>query len=199
MTDLAETIGLLRAAFPRQDFPPVSVQVYARALKDLDPALVQQAVVRLCQREDWLPSIAKIRRECAEVALRLPSVTEAWLMAQTPVGRAGAPPPVKAAVEAVGGPYSFRIADAEQLERRFQKAYRELREAEIRSYAESAPGPSRIGSGLSGTERAAAPVTGAAIDSAPDTRAASTVGGVPIGRRRTPSRPSTGAPAEGAE
>lgn len=140
MTDLAETIGLLRAAFPRQDFPPVSVQVYARALKDLDDALVQQAVVRLCQREDWLPSIAKIRREVAEIALRLPSVTEAWLMVQTPVGRAGAAPPVKAAMEAMGGPYALRTLSSEDAERRFRQSYKELREAELRSYAESAPG-----------------------------------------------------------
>lgn len=165
---IPECLALLRAAFPRQEFPPTSVQIYARALADLEDADVEAAARTLICRAKFLPSIAEIRREVAEHMLALPTATEAWLMVSTPAGRAGAPPPVKAAVAAIGGPWELAHGTAETMERRFRRAYDEIREGEIRLIAERRPPGLMVGSqprdeltaGEIGAETAAAIVEG---------------------------------------
>lgn len=142
---LAETLAVMRAAFPLQDFPASSVQVYMRALADLPAEEVALAVENLIGRAEWMPSIAAIRREVAEVRLGLPNETAAWQMIQTPVGRMGAPPPVQAALAAVGGPWAVRSTESpERLRAQFRRAYAEIREGEIRQVAERRTGPEEL-------------------------------------------------------
>lgn len=152
---MAETLAMLRAAFPRQEFPPISVQIYVRALADLDASVIHSAACVLIGRSKWMPSIAEIRREAAEQLLNLPTATEAWLMVNSPIGRAGAPPPVKRAIEVIGGEWTIKSQAADSVERRFRAAYTEIREAELAQIAERRPPGLMVGNQPHGELRVA--------------------------------------------
>ena len=97
----SEALALLRATYPRQDFPDLTVAVYGRMLADLDDEAVVPAVQRLINRCTFLPSVAEIRQEVAEARLGLPSAEEAWEIARC--GRLReAPAEVQAAAAAAG-------------------------------------------------------------------------------------------------
>jgi hypothetical protein len=146
MSDLPTTIGVLRAAFPRHEFPPASVQVYAQALADLGPQAVESAVKALIGRVDWLPSIATIRREVARRELGMPNATEAWEVANSPILYPNAHPCVKAAVQAIGGTWSLRQGRTADVHRDFRRAYEDICESSIRDIAEKGRNGQMIGS-----------------------------------------------------
>jgi hypothetical protein len=107
---LTASIAVLRAAYPRQEFPDDTVRVYVRQLSDLDEDAVARAVDRLTKKSVFLPSIAEIRQEVAEEQLALPSASEAWEIAETGDLR-NAPDEVRAATECVGGRYAILRSD----------------------------------------------------------------------------------------
>lgn len=138
---MLRTIERLRAAYPRQAFPPESVAMYVVSLVDLPPEDVALAVSALVSRSEWLPSIAEIRRQVVEASLALPRAAAAWELIQTVEGRRDAPEVVRRALALVGGPYALRsTTNPSVLAGQFRKAYDELREDEIRARAENVSG-----------------------------------------------------------
>lgn len=147
-TDLiAASVGVLRDAYPRQEFPVASVRLYARQLRDLDPQALAEAVQRLIRRSEWLPSIAEIRREVATAALDAPSEYAAWSIVQLCAQQGGTIADVsttepvramlRAAVLSVGGLSGVRMSTQPGRTRdTFLAAYRALVESQVRQIAE---------------------------------------------------------------
>lgn len=125
---IAAAIGVLRAAYPRQDFPDASVEFYAHKLADLDGAELVAAIDRLTNRLNWLPSVAEIRLEVAEARLGLPNASEAWDIA-VKGGLRFAPAPVREAAEAVGGRWTILHSDnPDTVRAQFRRDYEERRQ-----------------------------------------------------------------------
>jgi len=133
-TSAAPAIAILRAAFPRAEFPDKTIQLYGRLLADLDPAAVTRAVERLIKGSEFLPTIHSIRREVAEETLGLPMPEEAWDIALSGSLRA-APPEVRAATDAVGGRWARLHSDNPTTVRaQFLKSYGERRRTIIEEF-----------------------------------------------------------------
>lgn len=132
MTDLsglAQAVGVLRAAYPRQDFPDETVALYVEMLGDLPDGEVVDAVKRLVKRSTFLPSVAEIRREVAEAALRLPTPAEAWRMVNDAATQNLLPLEVAEAMRDVGGRYAIRTSEQPSVIRsQFLKLYESRRE-----------------------------------------------------------------------
>lgn len=125
----AAAIGVLRAAYPRQAFPDESVRLYARMLADMGDREVTEAVRALILTSTFLPSISEIRAEVAERRLGLPTAAEAWSL----VWHSQRPGIVDEAVRQCGGRWALTHGESHQAERRFVKAYEQLREDAIRT------------------------------------------------------------------
>jgi hypothetical protein len=130
----AAAIAILRAAFPRSDFPDKTVELYGRLLDDLDPAAVGRAVERLIYGSDFLPTIHAIRREVAEETLGLPRLEEGWDIALRG-SLLTAAPELRAAVDAVGGRWALMHSDNPTTVRaQFLKSYGERRRNTIEEF-----------------------------------------------------------------
>lgn len=124
---LAAAIAVLRVAYPGE-FGDEAVAFYARKLADLDPAAVVQAVDRLTNRMRFRPTVADIRLEVAEATLGLPSLTEAWEMAEHGSLR-DAPAAVREAADYVGGRWAITTSDnPATIRAQFRHAYERTRE-----------------------------------------------------------------------
>lgn len=71
-------VSLLQGAYPRQEMPDSTPEIYAMALGDLEYDEVLAAVTRLVQSSRWLPTIAEIRELVAEARVKLPEPELAW-------------------------------------------------------------------------------------------------------------------------
>jgi len=140
---VAAAIGILRDAFPRQDFPDDSVSLYGRMLLDLDGDKVSGAVLRLIRRSTWLPSVAEIRMEVAEADCQLPTAAEAWSLACVPVEELhGVPPPelVMESIWACGGRWNIIHADRpETIRAQFVRDYEERRRSALLESSGASP------------------------------------------------------------
>lgn len=123
--------------------------MYGRMLKDIPLDVVTAAVYGLIKRSRFMPSIADITEECAEISLRLPREAEALAQLEARMAwgreREGEPPEihplVRTALEHVGGYHAFRSTDNPAVVRgQFLKLYRDLRGSTIRDY-QTAPAP----------------------------------------------------------
>ena len=124
---LAAAIAVLRVAYPGE-FNDETVAFYAGKLRDLDAAEVVAAVDRLTNRMRFRPTVADIRLEVAEAQLGLPSLTEAWEIAERGSLR-DAPEPVRQAAEYVGGRWAITTTDnPATLRAQFRHAYELARE-----------------------------------------------------------------------
>ena len=140
MTAMPEAVAILRAAYPRQDFPDATVALYVRYLADRDSAGVVRAVDRLIRRSRFLPSIAEILEEEAEERLALPSAEEAWVLASGESGEL--PGPVRDALNDVGGRWALRTSEVPGATRKhFIDAYAARRREAIRVDTGAAPRP----------------------------------------------------------
>ena len=71
-------IGLLAAAYPRQDLPPASITLYRHMLADLDARAAGEAVMDWISREKWWPSVGEVRRAVFDRTSGLPDPERAW-------------------------------------------------------------------------------------------------------------------------
>lgn len=139
---VALALGALRDAFPRQEFPPASVAMYARQLRDLPGDMVLGAVERLIRRTAWLPSIAEIRREVADDEIDVPPAEVVWvaMSSDDPLTRRAAVAnnaAAQAALVAIGSWAGIRYSERpEQTRRMFIETYRAHAEATLRDLAE---------------------------------------------------------------
>lgn len=116
MEALPAAIGILRAAYPRQEFPEATARLYARALADIPEKPLLDAIDRLVKTSQWLPTIAEIRKRVTVAALTLPPAGEAWEIIQSRALLSdvlGGPALrlVVAAMDACGGRYSIRMSE----------------------------------------------------------------------------------------
>lgn len=124
---LAAAIAVLRVAYPGE-FGDETIAFYARKLADLEPAAVVDAVDRLTNRMRFRPTVADIRLEVAEAQLGLPTLTEAWEIAERGDLR-GAPAAVREAAEFVGGRWAITTSDnPATIRAQFRHAYERTRE-----------------------------------------------------------------------
>lgn len=147
MSGIGAAIAILRDAYPRQEFPDRSVELYARDLHDIPDGELLEAVKRLIHRSAWLPSIAEIRHEVAEARLNLPTPEEAWEMIRA-VTRPPLPREVERALSSVGGFYSVRTSEFPGRTRRdFLDAYQRIRDKAILAEQGAIPEERALGSG----------------------------------------------------
>lgn len=133
--DAARIVALLQGAYPRQEFPDSTVEVYAMALVDLDYADVVEAVTRLVQTSRWLPTIAEIRERVAEARLELPDPEMAWVEVRKAIQRYGVYQPlppwscdeVAQAVEIIGWRELCTNPQTAASRARWIEAYRAIR------------------------------------------------------------------------
>lgn len=130
-TTLAAAIAILRPAYPRQEFPDDSVRIYVRALRDMEPRLVKAAIERIILKSKWLPTVAEIREEAAEMTARLPSAAEAWtIMKDRPYE--DWPDALRATVRACGGRWHIVHSERpETVRAQFIADYNERRRAVV--------------------------------------------------------------------
>jgi len=134
--NLAKCIGLLMAAYPRQEFPEPSQRLYARMLADIPGDLLEAAIMDIISKKTFLPSISEIREAAAglvEKSAGQVSAVEAWAHVCkqiTRVGRYGSPDfddITRRAVEAVGGWRELCNSENAVADRaRFYQAYDQL-------------------------------------------------------------------------
>jgi hypothetical protein len=129
----ADAVKRLRDAWPREPFPDVTIAIYAERLSGF-PADAVMASVNDLLTEKWRPSIGQLTEAIAERALNLPTVEEAWTIAERGSLR-DAPEPVRAAVEYVGGRWAILHGDnATTTRAQFRQAYLNLRQTAISDY-----------------------------------------------------------------
>lgn len=80
-TTILECLQLLVAAYPRQELPNKTIDVYEAGLSDIDPSLLKAAVLQCISGSKWFPTIAELRQAAASLIGRangemLPG--EAW-------------------------------------------------------------------------------------------------------------------------
>jgi hypothetical protein len=107
---LAESLTILRAAYPRAQFPTETVTVYVEALADLPDEEVAAACRRLVLRAMYLPSIAEIRRDVIERRHGWPTPGEAWQLALTGAAHGHPCEPLAEAYKAMGGKWGVQTA-----------------------------------------------------------------------------------------
>ena len=109
---IMQCLILLKSAYPKMDFGPDSVAVYVETLKDIEPELLQAAVLKHVSISKWFPTIAELRQAVTELILEAEgqlTAPEAWGMVVGEIRRVGhwgkpqLETPVQQAVEAVGG------------------------------------------------------------------------------------------------
>ena len=126
-TAMAAAITVLRVAYPGE-FADETATFYARKLSDLDPASVAEAIDRLVNRSRFRPTVADIRLEVAEAQLGLPSLTEAWEIAERGSLR-DAPAAVREAADFVGGRWAITTSEnPSTIRAQFRHAYERTRE-----------------------------------------------------------------------
>ena len=74
-------VATLAAAFPRQQVPQVTFDVYTADLVDLDLRVAEKATTNLRRSSRWFPTIAEIREAVAELQLDAPGPMEAYAQA----------------------------------------------------------------------------------------------------------------------
>lgn len=86
LSEVAELVMMLLAAYPHRDMSAATSDVYERSLRDLDVEVARVAVERLIRTSRFLPSIAEIREAC-EFTQNGPRRTgeEAWAIAMKAV------------------------------------------------------------------------------------------------------------------
>ena len=85
-----QILATLRAAYPRQQLEPSTLELYAQLLDDLDPEALQRAAERHTLRSPWWPAIAELRAEvAAEATAELPDPALAWAEVLREVRRVG--------------------------------------------------------------------------------------------------------------
>jgi hypothetical protein len=103
---------MLQAAYPRLDLGPQTIQVYQLSLADIEPRLLQAAVLKHISTSKWLPTIADLRQGVTELVLEAEgqlTAPEAWGLVMREVRLVGhwreptLPASVRQAVEAIGG------------------------------------------------------------------------------------------------
>lgn len=136
--ELSLSVASLRAAFPNANLPAETVAIYAAALKDLDPADVQEAVVGLIKSSRFFPTVAEIREKVAERRLSLPGPVAAWEEAVArSEGRweADKTPLVTDALNAIGGIWAVKTSENPVATRaQFLKFFNELRDAQVGAF-----------------------------------------------------------------
>lgn len=134
MKTLARAMALMQDAYPRADLPDRTIQTYAAKLQDLDPAEVYDAMQQIVRTSKWPPSLADIREAVAERTLNLPTVEEAWEIAESGSLK-NAPEPVRRAAEYVGGRWNILHSDNPTATRaQFREAYEGYRATAIRDF-----------------------------------------------------------------
>jgi len=77
--DTATVCAILKAAFPVWNTSPETIEMYHAMLQDIPAEIAMRAVQDWVLTSEKFPTIAGIRRKCAEVAgVLAPSATEAW-------------------------------------------------------------------------------------------------------------------------
>ena len=132
---------LLQSAYPRTEFGAESVKIYRTTLADIEPALLQTAVLKHISSSKWFPTIAELRKAATEIVLHSDgqlSAPEAWgkvMREVRSVGHWGSPslgPVVMQAVEAIGGWRNVCLSENITADRaRFIEAYTILRKREV--------------------------------------------------------------------
>jgi len=149
-------VKVLQSAYPRTEFSRETITVYENMLKDLPAKETSEAVKRLITSSKWLPTIAEIRQEVAELMTALPDAEEAWIEVQDYARHGWCPtapqlaqwsnPVIGKAVEAMGGIATIAQSDqGEWLGREFRRVYERLREKQIRNaQIQALPGSTAI-------------------------------------------------------
>ena len=78
---VARVLVVLAAAYPRQNLPKETSQVYAELLCDIDDELLVVAAKQHAASSKWFPSVAELRSMALEIQARangLPTAAGAW-------------------------------------------------------------------------------------------------------------------------
>lgn len=73
-----EQVAVLRSYFPDSRIDDLGVELYARALIDLDPNDLAAGVARCVATLDRFPTVAQIRAATCDVGDRFPTAADAW-------------------------------------------------------------------------------------------------------------------------
>lgn len=114
---VARALQILAAAYPKEDFPQPTVQLYANRLARFDEEDVMAAVSRLIDKCKWLPKISEIVEEITDANVRLPSGSEAYHMAVT-MEWGALEPEIQATVRELGGTATLKRSERPELTRR---------------------------------------------------------------------------------
>ena len=156
---VTKCVMMLVAAYPRQEFPLPSQQLYVKMLADIEPALLEAAILDIISKKTFLPAISEVREAAAllveQSAGRLDAVS-AWgdvCKQIVRVGRYGTPDVdemTRAAIDAVGGWRELCASENQVADRaRFVQAYDRLVNKE-RGGAVQLPGVKQLVSKMAG-------------------------------------------------
>lgn len=142
----ATAIGKLLDAYPREEFAPRTIALYADRLGGIPAPILTRAIDNLVMRCKWRPTVGEIATECAELALGLPSEEQAWEIACRGSLR-DAHPAVQKAAAHVGGRWDILHSENPTAMRaQFRDAYRNLRAEAVDEYRTGRPRPLPDGS-----------------------------------------------------
>lgn len=120
---IAKMFILFRAQWPERAVDESTVQVYEHCLADLDPCVLEAAVLKCLTECTFYPRIAEIRAKAADLmyqALSLPTPYEAWALVheRTKPGHSkdwrNWPSELTRALEGIGGYEAFAMSDMTQ-------------------------------------------------------------------------------------
>ena len=67
---IVKSLLLMKAAYPRQTLPEETIDLYTRALQDIEPRLLKTAVMQHIATSKWFPTIAELRGTAAALVAR---------------------------------------------------------------------------------------------------------------------------------
>jgi len=159
-SEAAKLVAMLIASFPSSQVSEKTAEVYEQMLADLDFALAQKSVARLVGSEDFLPSIARIRRTAVELQSGpVRPGGDAWseVLGQTRrVGYCGTPTfqdPIVAHIVASWGWRELCLAEGPSDRARFIELYDQLAKERRVDEVSGVPVSGRL-AGASGEPRA---------------------------------------------
>lgn len=124
---------MLQSAYPRTNVSKETMRIYEVALADIDPGLLETAVLRHISISKWFPTIAELRQGVTELILEAEGHLdgpEAWGMVTQEIRRVGhwgrpeLSDHVRRAINAIGGWQELCLSENAVADRaRFIEAY----------------------------------------------------------------------------
>jgi hypothetical protein len=88
-TEFFKMFAVLTAAYPSVSVQPPTIEVYFKLLGDVDPSLLERAVLRCIRECKFFPNVAEIRNAATDILVEELGLSRSWAKTFIPEGTNG--------------------------------------------------------------------------------------------------------------